>query len=63
MRNNLKSCRLAANLTQKEIAEKLNVTERQYQRIENGEQDGTIKLWLRIKAFFGGTIDTLIENS
>lgn len=63
MRNNLKSCRIERGYTQKEFAEKLTITERQYQRIESGEQDGTMKLWRKIKRLLARSIDFLEENS
>ena len=62
MRNNLKSCRVEKGYTQKQFAELLQITERQYQRIEKGEQDGTIKLWIKIKSLLAQPIDYLIEQ-
>jgi len=61
MRNNLKSCRQSQGYTQKQFAVLLKITERQYQRIESGEQDGTIKLWKRIKSLLAQPIDYLEE--
>lgn len=63
MRNNLRKCRTALGYTQKQLADKLEITERQYQRIESGEQDGTIKLWEKIKVLLAQSIDYLIENT
>lgn len=63
MRNYLKSCREQKGYTQKQVAVKLQITERQYQRIEKGEQDGTIKLWVKIKELLEQPIDNLIENT
>ena len=63
MRNNLKSCREQKGYTQKQVAVMLQITERQYQRIEKGEQDGTIKLWVKIKQLLEQPIDNLIENT
>lgn len=62
MRNNLKSCRIECGYTQTEIAEKLAITERQYQRIESGEQDGTMKLWRKIRRLLAHSIDFLEDN-
>ncbi len=62
MRNNLKSCRQCKGFTQRQFAEQLKITERQYQRIESGEQDGTIKLWLKIKSLLEQPIDYLIQQ-
>ena len=63
MRNYLKSCREQKGYTPKQVAVKLQITERQYQRIEKGEQDGTIKLWVKIKELLEQPIDNLIENT
>lgn len=63
MRNNLRKCRTVLGYTQKQLADKLGITERQYQRIESGEQDGTIKLWEKIKVLLAQPIDFLIENT
>ena len=62
MRNNLRECRQAKGYTQKQFAELLKITERQYQRIESGEQDGTIKLWLKIKSLLAQSIDFLVQQ-
>lgn len=45
MRANLKKARLAAGLTQEQMAEKLNVGVRQYQRIESGASNGSFHHW------------------
>ena len=45
MRKNLKEARQAAGMTQQQVAEKLEVTVRSYQRIESGEMLGSIKNW------------------
>lgn len=45
MRENLKQARKAAGLTQQDMAEKLGISARQYQRIEGGVSNGTFELW------------------
>lgn len=40
LHQNIKSLRKRHQLTQKEMAEQLNISERTYQRFENGEQKG-----------------------
>ena len=45
MRRNLKEARRTAGMTQKEVAEYLGMTERAYQRIENGDRIGMIEAW------------------
>lgn len=63
MRNNLKKCRTEKGYTQKQMAQVLGITEKQYQRIEKGTSDGTIKLWEKIKVLLAQSIDYLIENT
>lgn len=61
MRNNLKLCRVKQGYTQKQFAELLEITETQYQRIELGKSDGSIKLWKKIKSLLAQPIDYLEE--
>jgi DNA-binding XRE family transcriptional regulator len=63
MRNNLKECRVKKGYTQKQFAETLKITTTQYQRIELGKSDGSIKLWVKIKELLAQPIDNLIENT
>lgn len=53
MRENLKNARKAANMTQRQVAEHLGMTERAYQRIESGERLGTIETWDLLEDLFG----------
>ena len=62
MRLNLQKSRTELGLTQAQMADRLEITVRQYQRIESGEQDGTLKLWERIKALTGKPLDYLVER-
>ena len=62
MRSILKERREALRLTQKEIARMIGITDRQYQRIESGEQDGTIKVWVKIREITGLPLDDLIDD-
>lgn len=52
MRKNLKEARQRAGMTQKEVAEYLEVTEQHYQRIEYGKTIGKIELWDRLEDMF-----------
>lgn len=45
MRENLKSARLAAGMTQQQMADKLNITLRYYKKIEAGNMLGSIEIW------------------
>ena len=53
MRKHLKEARQKAGMTQKQVAEHLGMTERAYQRIENGERLGTIETWDILEDLFG----------
>lgn len=45
MRENLKSARVAAGLTQQSISEKLDISLIYYQKIEAGERTGNFEIW------------------
>ena len=52
MRKNLKEARQKAGMTQKQVAEYLNVTTRTYQRMESGELLGSIANWDALEDLF-----------
>lgn len=52
MRNNLKEARHKAGMTQKQVAEYLNISERYYKQIESGERLGVIDLWDKLEYLF-----------
>lgn len=52
-RVNLKKARQKAGLTQKQVAERLGMKERNYQRIESGETLGKITHWDMLEDLFG----------
>ena len=52
MRIKLKNQRLKNELTQKEIALKLGISERYYQAIELGSQQGSIAIWDKLEDLF-----------
>ena len=62
VRKNLINERKKAQLTQKEIALKLNLSLRQYQSLEAGTSNGSIKTWQHLRRLFGKTIDYLLET-
>lgn len=53
MRQILKQAREQAGATQREIADKLGVSERYYQHIESGTREGKGWLWDELEALFG----------
>ena len=49
-------------MTQAQLAERLGITVRQYNAVENGTTDSTLKVWTKIKDVLGGTLDDLVKN-
>ena len=45
MRKNLKEARMAAGLTQQQMADKLGISGRYYKQIEAGQRTGDFTLW------------------
>lgn len=58
----LKQKRLACGMTQKEVAKKAGISERQYIRIENGERFTNILTAYRIAQCFNSTIDDCFRD-
>lgn len=52
MRKNLKEARQKAGMTQKQVAEYLNVCERHFKYIEAGNIVGNVGLWDRLEDLF-----------
>lgn len=63
MRHALIRCREQRNLTQKEIAKKLGISERTYQRYESGERQGTIEFWVKLAELLGADILQIYRNT
>lgn len=53
MRERLKKARQDAGLTQKQVAEKIDVSERHYQYIESGLRIGKVEMWDKLEDLFG----------
>lgn len=53
MRKILKETRMAIGLTQQQMADKLNVSLRQYQRIEAGSANGSFENWDALEDILG----------
>lgn len=53
MRKNLKKARQEAGMTQREVAEYLDITERYYRQIENGQRTGDFTLWDSLEDLLG----------
>lgn len=58
----LKELRLKANLTQNEIAEKLNISQPSYQQWESGRRKPTLTTLEMFSDFFGVSIEELLSD-
>lgn len=52
MRSALKQARIAADMTQQQVADYLGITTRNYQKIESGQMLGSIKNWDKLEDLF-----------
>lgn len=62
MRKNLKEARRKAGMTQQQMADKLGIGLRQYQRIESGETVGVVEVWDLLEDLFNIHQRILREN-
>lgn len=63
MRKNLINARQKTQLTQVELATKLNITSRQYRNLEAGTSEGSVKVWNKLKEILNApSIDFLLEQ-
>lgn len=62
MRKNLKEARQKAGMTQRQMADKLEVGLRHYKKIESGETLGSIPLWDDMEDLLGINQRVLREN-
>lgn len=64
MKENLVYLRKQNNYTQKQVAHLVGISENQYQRLELGKSDGSIKVWQQLKEILGAeSIDYLLIES
>ncbi len=62
MRKNLINARKTKELTQEELARRLNITSRHYRALELGSSNGTIPIWKQLKQILDKSIDDLLEQ-
>ena len=63
MRANLINARNEHQLTQAEMAEKLNISTRHYRTLEAGTSEGSVKVWNKLKEILNApSIDHLLEQ-
>ena len=53
MRRNLKEARQKAGMTQQQMADRLNLNLRHYQKIEYGEITGSFEIWDALEDYLG----------
>lgn len=64
MRENLVYLRKKNKLSQFEVATAIQITVRQYSRLERGSSDGSVKTWIALKELLGAeSIDYLLEQT
>ena len=63
MRENLKEARQAAGMTQQQMADKLDITLRHYQKVEYAEIGGSFEIWDALEDILGIDQRILRENS
>lgn len=63
MRENLKAARKAAGMTQQQMADKLGLTLRHYQKIEYAEVSGSFEVWDALEDLLGIHQRTLRETA
>lgn len=61
--NNLKELRISKNISQKQIAEALETTDRQYRRYENEEQQPTLPIIIKLADYFDVSLDYLVGRT
>ncbi len=61
--DNLKTLRASKNISQKQIANYLGIADRQYRRYENGEQQPTLPIAVKLADFFDVSLDFLSGRS
>ena len=62
MRKNLKEARRAAGMTQQQMADRLEVGLRHYQKIESGDTNGSFEAWDALEDILGIHQRILREN-
>ena len=59
---NLKLCRERHGFLQKELSDKLGISERTLQRYEAGESEPTVSILVKLSQIYDMSIDTMLGN-
>jgi DNA-binding XRE family transcriptional regulator len=62
-RKNLQTKRKQFDFSQEKTANSIGITTRQYQSLEAGTSEGSMKVWEKLKNLFNESIDYLSEKS
>lgn len=62
MKTCLKQLRTEKGFTQSDIANQINISTRQYQRIENNESKPSYDVILKLQTLFNESIDKLLDT-
>ena len=60
---NLKILRKSKNISQKQVSDYLGIADRQYRRYENGEQQPTLPIAVKLADYFDVSLDFLSGRS
>jgi DNA-binding XRE family transcriptional regulator len=60
LRSNLRKARLKKDLSKKDLAALVGISERMYNYIESGESDGSLTVWQKLSSVLDDSIDNLI---
>jgi len=60
MRNRIKELREDLDLSQKEVAEAINITQRKYSYLENEVQPLTDEILVKLSRFYGVSVDYIL---
>ena len=60
MKNSIKYLRIDHDLTQLQIAEYLNCSQRAYSHHENGEREMPLELLIKLADYYNVSLDTLV---
>ncbi len=62
-RNRIRDLREDADLTQKQVAEYLKMSQTGYSKYETGENDVPTNIWLALADFYNTSVDYLMGNT
>ena len=63
MQNRIRDLREDADLTQKQIAEYLKMSQTGYSKYETGENDIPTAVWLKLADFYNTSVDYLMKKT